>query len=149
MTTYVTHSAEETERIGEMLGKALLERKKEQAFVALFGEMGVGKTAFIRGFARAFGISSVKSPTYTVVNEYSGVPFSLFHFDMYRITDTEDLYSIGYEDYLRRRGILLCEWSEKILSEIPSDAIAVRMQKTGDSDERIIEIGEPYADRKL
>ena len=104
------------------------------------GEMGVGKTAFTRGFASHFGISGVKSPTYTVVNEYRGRA-SIFHFDMYRISDGDDLYSIGYDDYVRSEGYLIAEWSENIEDEIPSDAIFVTISRTdGGSEERKIEI---------
>ena len=106
------------------------------------GEMGVGKTAFVRGFASYFGISAVKSPTYTVVNEYLGKT-SIFHFDLYRISDEDDLYSIGYDDYLARRGYILVEWSERIASEIPDGAIFVKISRTAnDESERTIEIIE-------
>ncbi len=149
MNIYETHSTDETEAIGEVLGQSIIKSKKEHAFVALFGAMGVGKTAFVRGFARAFGVRAVKSPTYTVVNEYKGTPIPLFHFDMYRLSDIDDLYSIGYEDYLTRRGVILSEWSEKITSEIPSDAVRVMIRKTDDGDGRQIEIGGSYADLEL
>ena len=97
--TFYTGSAEETEEVGKRLASALENNKQKRAFIAMRGEMGVGKTAFTRGFASHFGISGVKSPTYTIVNEYRG-KVRIFHFDMYRITDGDDLYSIGYDDYM-------------------------------------------------
>lgn len=136
----ITKSATETEDAGRALAKELDEAGRKSAFIAMRGEMGVGKTAFTRGFASYFGISGVKSPTYTIVNEYRG-KVSIFHFDMYRISDGDDLYSIGYDDYVRSKGYLIAEWSENIEDEIPSDAIFVTISRTdGDSEERKIEI---------
>ena len=126
--------------MGEQLAKQLDEAGRKSAFIAMRGEMGVGKTAFTRGFASYFGVSGVKSPTYTVVNEYRG-RVSIFHFDMYRISDGDDLYSIGYDDYVRSEGYLIAEWSENIEEEIPFDAIFVTISRTdGGSEERKIEI---------
>ena len=136
----ITKSALETENAGKALAKGLAEAGRKSAFIAMRGEMGVGKTAFTRGFASYFGISGVKSPTYTIVNEYKG-SVRIFHFDMYRISDGDDLYSIGYDDYVRSEGYLIAEWSENIEDEIPSDAIFVTISRTdGDSEERKIEI---------
>ena len=136
-------NTEKTESTGKELALSLLEKGEKQAFIALFGEMGVGKTAFVRGFCSAFGISSVKSPTYTIVNEYVRGSHPVFHFDMYRVGDEDDLVSIGYYDYLARDGFCLCEWSENIVEFIPNDAITVIISKTdGDEDERIIKIEE-------
>ena len=102
--------------------------------------MGVGKTAFTRGFARALGISGVKSPTYTIVNEYRG-DYSLFHYDMYRIEDEDDLYSTGYDDYMARDGFIVVEWSERIDTVIPDDAIFVTVRRVAECEEwREIEI---------
>lgn len=130
----LTHSVTETEAVGRDLA-ALLERSgRHPAFIAMRGEMGVGKTAFVRGFASYFGASNVKSPTYTVVNEYRGsVP--LFHFDFYRIEDEDDLTSVGYDDYLRRGGYCLAEWSENIQSAIPEDAVTVEIRRDPVSEE--------------
>lgn len=136
-----SHSTLETEAIGEALCQALLDRGDTQTFVALYGEMGVGKTAFSRGFGRGLGIDRVKSPTYTVVNEHRGTSLSLFHFDMYRIQDGDDLFSIGYDDYLARKGYILCEWSEHIPDDIPENAISVLIERTTDIDTRCITIG--------
>ncbi len=138
--TIITHSPEETEGVGELLCRALLDMGYRQAFVALRGDMGVGKTAFSRGFGKALGISGVKSPTYTIVSEHRGNPLPLFHFDMYRIEGGDDLWSIGFEDYLQREGYILCEWSERIDEDIPEGAIYVTLSKTPDEYERTIEI---------
>ncbi len=135
MTEYLTSSPEETEAVGEKLARAIAERPF--AFVALYGELGVGKTAFVRGFCRVFGIDRVKSPTFTVVNEYRGTK-NVFHMDLYRLKDETDLLSVGFDDYLGRRGYLLTEWSEKIPEAIPDDAIRVTLSKTdGDAGRRI------------
>jgi tRNA threonylcarbamoyladenosine biosynthesis protein TsaE len=137
-----TTCAEQTEIIGERLARALHKNKK-RAFIAMRGEMGVGKTAFTRGFARALGISGVKSPTYTVVNEHRGEA-RLFHYDMYRIEDEDDLYSTGFDDYLASDGYIVAEWSEKIPDLIPEDAIFVTVRRSAEGEEiREIEIGFP------
>ena len=141
MTEYLTSSPEETEAVGEKLAAAVSNRPF--AFVALYGELGVGKTAFVRGFCRVFGIDRVKSPTFTVVNEYRGTK-NVFHMDLYRLRDEDDLLSVGYEDYLGRRGYLLSEWSEKIPSAIPDDAIRVTISKTdGENGRKIVIDGCP------
>lgn len=139
MTIY-TKSTQETEGVGRTLAKILDERKAKRAFIAMRGEIGVGKTAFVRGFASYFNISGVKSPTYTVVNEYRG-SVRIFHFDMYRIEDGEDLYSIGYDDYIEADGYCIAEWSENIEDDIPKDSIFVTISRVdGDSSERRIDI---------
>ena len=137
---YFTKSDKETEDVGKLVAKELDTSGVSRAFVALRGEMGVGKTAFTRGFASYFGIKGVKSPTYTVVNEYRGSR-SVFHFDMYRITDEDDLCSIGYDDYINTDGYCIAEWSENIEEDIPSDAIFVTISRVADNaDERRIDI---------
>lgn len=137
---FTTNSAEETEKIGEMLAGELEAAGIRRAFIAMRGEMGVGKTAFTRGFSRHFGISGVKSPTYTVVNEYRGRA-SIFHFDMYRIESEDDLYSIGFDDYVQRDGYCISEWSENIEDFLPEDVIFVRISRADGENGRIIEIG--------
>ena len=140
--TKITKSPEETERVGRMLAESLEARGIRRAFIAMRGEMGVGKTAFTRGFASHFGIAGVKSPTYTIVNEYRG-RVRIFHFDMYRIEDGDDLYSIGYDDYVETDGYCIAEWSENIESEIPEGAIYVTISRTETSpEERRIDIDE-------
>lgn len=139
---YYSKSAEETEKIGLQLAKKLDEAGVKRAFIAMRGEMGVGKTAFTRGFASHFGISGVKSPTYTIVNEHHGKA-NLYHFDMYRICDGDDLYSIGYDDYIEAEGYCIAEWSENIEEDIPEDAIYVSISRVdGREGERRIEIDE-------
>ena len=133
-------SSAETEALGRELAKTLEERGRVRAFIAFRGEMGVGKTAFTRGFASYFGISGVKSPTYTVVNEYRG-SVRIFHFDMYRIEDSSDLASIGYDDYVSSDGYCIAEWSENVEDELPDDVITVTITRTaGGEDERVIQI---------
>ena len=139
---YKTSSDKETEAVARDLAKRLEAGGDGRRYIALFGEMGVGKTAFVRGFASHFGITSVKSPTYTVVNEYVGRK-NIFHFDMYRIESDDDLYSIGFDEYLERDGYSVFEWSENIEELLPDDAIRVTIRKTdNDTNERIIEIGD-------
>ena len=140
---YRTQNEKETEALGASFAKSLDEKGISSAYIAMRGEMGVGKTVFTRGFASYFGISGVKSPTYTVVNEHRGRR-NLFHFDLYRITDSCDLISIGYDDYIMKDGYKIVEWSENAEDEdIPENAIFVTISRTSDSDEaRIIEISD-------
>lgn len=138
---YLTHAPEETEALGETLCRSLITAGARHAYVALFGDMGVGKTAFARGFGRALGATDVKSPTYTVVSEHSGDPVPLFHFDFYRLSDEDDLFTVGYDDYLRREGYILTEWSERLLDVTPDDAITVRIERTEQPSARRITIG--------
>ena len=134
--TYYTHSEAETEALAQRLAPYL----DPGTVIAFDGDLGAGKTAFTRGLARGLGITErVTSPTYTIVNEYDGrIP--LFHFDMYRLTSSEDLFDIGWEDYLERGGILAVEWSENV-ADAMQDAIHVRLDKDpSDPDTRIITI---------
>ena len=137
---YKSLNTEETEKIGERLARTLFEKKVNRAFIAMRGEMGVGKTAFSRGFCRFFGIKGVKSPTYTIVNEYRGRA-RIFHFDMYRISDGDDLYSTGYDEYVETDGYCIAEWSENVEDFIPEGAIFVTVSRVdGDADGRRIDI---------
>ena len=148
---YTTNSAEETEKIGSLLARILDTGGVKSAFIALRGEMGVGKTAFVRGFASYFDISGVRSPTYTVVNEYRGKA-SVFHFDMYRIESDDDLYSIGYDDYVERDGFCIAEWSENIEDMLPADLITVTIERCADGVEKrriTIELGGKYENISL
>ncbi len=125
-----TATAAETEAAGAALATRMLADESIPRFVALFGDLGVGKTAFVRGFAAvASPTSLVRSPTFALVNEYARGELPLFHFDMYRIESEDDLYSIGFEDYLAREGIALVEWSENILSSLPEHYLAVTIEK--------------------
>ena len=129
-----TSSAEETEALGASLANRMIQEKDLPPFVALYGDLGVGKTAFVRGFASVIAPESiVRSPTFALVNEYRAKPLSLFHFDMYRIESEDDLYSIGFYDYLERRGICLVEWSEKIPFALPEEYLRVTIEKNDPS----------------
>ena len=140
---YKTSSAEETEKVGYHLAERLDGEGRKRAFIAMRGEMGVGKTAFTRGFASYFGISGVKSPTYTIVNEYRG-KCRIFHFDMYRISDGDDLFSIGYDDYISTDGYCIAEWSENIEEYLPEDAIFVTISRVdNNTEQRTIEWSLP------
>ena len=137
---HYTKSPTETEAVGAALAASLEARGIKRAFIAMRGEMGVGKTAFTRGFASHFGITGVKSPTYTIVNEHVGRA-RLYHFDMYRITDGDDLYSVGYDDYVDGDGYVIAEWSENIEDYIPEGAIYVTISRVeGDVNGREIRI---------
>ena len=136
--TLFSKSTEETEAVGRSIAEELLSADKKSVFVALYGDLGVGKTAFTRGFVSAICPSArVKSPTYTVVNEYRGGTVPVFHFDMYRIDGEDDLYSTGFFDYLET-GYLLSEWSENIPFALPRERIAVTIEKNGAEERRII-----------
>lgn len=127
-------STAETERVGARLAEALSKKNIKRAFIAMRGEMGVGKTAFTRGFASHFGIKGVKSPTYTVLNEYRGRVF-IYHFDMYRLQSEDDLISIGYDDYVDREGYLIAEWSENAEELLPHERITVEIKRDKENDE--------------
>ena len=136
MTIYTKNEAE-TEQAGAELARTL----PDGAVVALYGDLGAGKTAFVRGMARGMGISArVSSPTFTIVNEYLGAR-ELYHFDMYRLASSDELFDIGWEDYLRRGGVCAVEWSENVADAFEGDEITVRIEKLGD-EERKITIGE-------
>ena len=143
-TTCASLSPADTEGLGEALARDIIDNGLPR-FVALFGDLGVGKTAFVRGFTRAIAPDArVKSPTFALVNEYRGASFSVFHFDMYRIEDEDELYSIGFYDYASRNGICLTEWSENILSSLPEEYIRVEITKNDgeNTDSRLITIKE-------
>ena len=140
----ITNSPEETEAVGFELAETLRDNTSLPSFVALYGDLGVGKTAFVRGFTKVFSPNAlVRSPTFALVNEYpTKAGRRVFHFDMYRITDEDNLYSIGYYDYLDDGSICLVEWSENIPYAIPSEHIRVEITKTNleKPDERLIKI---------
>ena len=142
---YTSKSASDSENIGYMLAKKLHTGGTLSAFIAMRGEMGVGKTAFVRGFASYFGIKGVKSPTYSIVNEHKGENTSIFHFDMYRVESEDDLFSIGFYDHLSRSGYSIVEWSENIEDFIPDDAVFVTISRTAENENfRTIEISEDF-----
>ena len=143
---YVTKSPAETETIGAALGKLL----PAGTVIAYRGDLGAGKTAFTRGLARGLGCTDiVTSPTYTIVNEYLGGRLPLFHFDMYRLASSDDLWDIGWEDYLDRNGICAVEWSENV-DDAMEDALYITIEKLGEETRRItIEGGGFLADLSL
>ena len=139
---YKTSCAEQTEGVGAEIANELLADASLPRFIALYGDLGVGKTAFVRGFTSVISPARVKSPTFALVNEYKGDVMSVFHFDMYRISDEDDLYSIGFYDYLDRRGICLVEWSENIEYALPDSYIRVDIEKCSaeNKDDREISV---------
>ena len=138
--TFYTKNPTETEEVGRKIAEGLENAGIRRAFIAMRGEMGVGKTAFTRGFAAHFGILGVKSPTYTIVNEYRGRA-RIFHFDMYRISDGDDLYSTGYDEYVETDGYTIAEWSENVEDFIPEGAIFVTVSRiAGNDEERRIDV---------
>ena len=143
---YTTNSPAETEAIGAALGKIL----PPGSVIAYRGDLGAGKTAFTRGLARGLGCTEiVTSPTYTIVNEYLGGRIPLFHFDMYRLRSSDDLFDIGWEDYLERGGICAVEWSENV-DDAMEDAIYITIEKLGEDSRQItIEGGIDFADLSL
>ncbi len=135
---WTTHSAAETEAAGADLVRTL----GPGTVVAMFGGLGMGKTAFVRGMALGLGLTAeVSSPTFDLVHEYGGDP-PFVHFDMYRVGGWEDLYSTGFFDYLDQGAILAVEWSENMEAALPEDAVRVVFQRTGDND-RVITVLEP------
>ena len=143
---FLTNSPAETEAVGSALGKIL----KPGTVIAYRGDLGAGKTAFTRGLARGLGADDmVTSPTYTIVNEYLGGRMPLFHFDMYRLASSDDLWDIGWEDYLDRGGVCAVEWSENV-DDAMEDAIYITIEKLGEDARRItIEGGGDLADLSL
>ena len=136
MTIYTKNEAE-TEKAGADFAAAL----PDGSVVAMYGDLGAGKTAFVRGMARGMGIDArVSSPTFTIVNEYLGAR-ELYHFDMYRLASSDELFDIGWEDYLSRGGVCAVEWSENVEDAFEGDEFIVRITKLSD-DERKIEIEE-------
>ena len=132
--TIVTNSVEETENAGVALAAKL----PGGAVVALYGGLGAGKTAFVRGLARGLGINEgVSRPTFTIVNEYTGAGRELFHFDMYRLQGADELFDIGWEDYLARGGVCAVEWSENVEEALDGDEIKVSIEPLSDTGRRI------------
>ena len=135
MNNIISKSTEDTEKIGELIAEKLCGNE----VIALFGGLGMGKTAFTRGLCRGLGVNDgVSSPTFALVNEYHG-KYNIYHFDMYRVTSWEDLYSTGFFDYLDN-GVLVIEWSENIENALPDDYISVEIKKGENDDDRIIKI---------
>lgn len=118
--------------LGERLGRALF----CGAFVALHGDLGAGKTVLVRGMGRALGVQEVTSPTFTVVQEYDGAP-RLIHFDAYRLSDADELYAIGFDDYLREPVIAVMEWAELVEPALPRDRLSVSLTGEGEEPRRV------------
>ena len=134
---FLTHSREETEALGARLARALAGGR----VVAFTGDLGAGKTAFVSGMARELGVEErVTSPTFTIVNEYEGGRLPLFHFDMYRLDSADELFHIGWEDYLARGGVCAVEWSENVAEAIEADAVRVSIVRGDGDDDRMITI---------
>ena len=143
---FITHSPAETEAVGAALGRIL----KPGVILAYRGDLGAGKTAFTRGLAQGLDCREiVTSPTYTIVNEYLGGRMPLFHFDMYRLASSDDLWDIGWEDYLDRNGVCAVEWSENVEDAL-EDPIIITIEKLGEESRRItVEGGDSLADLSL
>ena len=143
---YITNSPAQTEAVGAALAACL----KPGTVIAYRGDLGAGKTAFTRGLARGLGVTErVTSPTYTIVNEYLGGRMPLFHFDMYRLGSEDELFDIGWEDYLERGGVCAVEWSENV-EEALEDPIVITVFRLDEDTRRIvIEGGEALADFSL
>lgn len=138
---YRVTSDVETAEIGKNLAEKLTKLGIKRAYIAMRGEMGVGKTVFTRGFVSFFGRANVKSPTYTIVNEYRAGGVNVYHFDLYRISDGDDLESIGYHEYVESDAYSIVEWSERVPEYIPTDAITVTISRVAeDESARDIEI---------
>ena len=134
---YITHSPDETRALGRTLAQAL----QGGAVVAFTGDLGAGKTAFVSGMAEGLGIEErVTSPTFTIVNEYEGGRLPLFHFDMYRLGSADELFDIGWEDYLARGGVCAVEWSEHAEGAFEEEPIWVDIRRGADDGQRVITI---------
>ena len=134
---FITNSPEETEALGARLARAL----EPGAVVAFTGDLGAGKTAFVRGLARGLGIRDrVTSPTFTIVNEYEGGRLPLFHFDLYRLGSADELFDIGWEDYLARGGVCAVEWSERMEELLEPGTIRVDLRRGEDESRRVITV---------
>ena len=134
---FITNGPEETEALGARLARAL----EPGAVVAFTGDLGAGKTAFVRGLARGLGIRDRgTSPTFTIVNEYEGGRLPLFHFDLYRLGCADELFDIGWEDYLARGGVCAVEWSERMEELLEPGTIRVDLRRGEDEDRRVITV---------
>ena len=136
-TDYMTNGAQETEKLGFRLGQVL----QPGTVIAYTGDLGAGKTAFTRGLARGLEIPErVTSPTFTIVNEYEGGRLPLFHFDMYRLASSDELFDIGWEDYLARGGVCAVEWSENVEDALEEGTIRIDIRRGEHDNQRQITI---------
>ncbi len=134
----------ETEQDMLALGRRIAEMLNKRGFVALYGDLGAGKTVFARGVAEAFGIDHVSSPTFTIVCEYPTAP-KLFHFDAYRLSDADELFAIGFSDYLKEDALILMEWANLVSEALPKERLDVTIEGSG-SEARTVTI-EPRGAR--
>ncbi len=142
--SFKTSSAEETERAGASLARAV-QSDGGTAFIALYGDLGAGKTAFTRGFVSVLSPGSrVRSPTYTIVNEYRRGTIPVFHFDFYRLDGADSLDSIGFDEYVAD-GICIAEWSERLGDALPPGAITVTIEKTSETERSLSVVKEKGA----
>ena len=134
MAEFFTKNELETEALGQRLAESI----EGGAVIAMYGDLGAGKTAFVRGMARGMGLTHcrVSSPTFTIVNEYLGER-ELIHFDMYRLSSADELFDIGWEDYIARGAVCAVEWSENVEDAFYGDEIVVSIRKTGDTERAI------------
>lgn len=137
MQEYISESIKDTENIAAEVAKGLT----QGGFLALYGEMGAGKTAFVRGLVKALCpecLPLVHSPTFAIVNEYAGEKITVFHFDLYRLTDEDDLLSTGFYDYSDGNAVIVTEWSELFKNAIPREAIRLRIEILGENKRRFV-----------
>ena len=137
MKTIVCTTEQQTEDLGRRLVRAL----PVPSFVALYGDLGAGKTALVRGMGAETGTSEVRSPTFTIVHEYDTEP-KLIHFDAYRLADAEELFAIGFEEYLAEHAIIVLEWAERVPEALPKDRLDVFLEGSGE-EARILRL-EPH-----
>ncbi len=135
MEVYVSNSLQETEKVAAKIA----EKVKNGGFLALYGGMGAGKTSFVRGLVKALCpecLELVHSPTFAIVNEYRGNSINIFHFDLYRLTDEDDLYSTGFYDYIEQGGLTVTEWTELFEDSVPEGAVKVKIEQDGENGRR-------------
>ena len=130
MTEYITESYEETVALAEKLAKEL----EKGSVIGFLGDLGAGKTAFTAGFVKGLGIEAeVSSPTFSICNEYIGEDVKVYHYDMYRIENWDDLYSCGFLDSIDKGAYVLCEWSENVFGALPDDTLIIKIEKLGEN----------------
>ena len=134
MEIFISDSPEKTEKIAENVAKSL----NGGEVIAFRGNLGMGKTCFTRGLARGLGFSgAVTSPTFALINEYLGGRLPIYHFDMYRISSWEELYSSGFFEYIEQGGVVACEWSENIENALPDNTIYIEFEFLGENERKI------------
>ncbi|KXA15867.1 hydrolase, P-loop family [Fusobacterium equinum] len=125
----------------DALADSLANYAKEDTFIALIGDLGTGKTHFTQRFAKSLGVTeNLKSPTFNYVLGYESGRLPLYHFDVYRLTEAEELYEVGYEDYLRENGVILMEWANLVESELPEEYIRIELHYTEEENQREVDL---------